>query len=67
MPDIWFVDDNAKTGLSGTPSQDRFKLCCNRCRRKQGACIQCDFKNCSKSYHVRCAARAGHIEAWETM
>ena len=29
-----------------------------------GCCIQCDFKNCSLSYHVRCAVRRGLIEEW---
>lgn len=67
MPDIWFNNDKLKEGLAGEIDQTRFQISCNRCRRKEGACIQCDYQNCAKSYHVRCAARAGHIEAWETM
>ena len=47
--------------------KDRFLLNCGGCKDKEGACIQCDYKSCTKSYHVRCATRNGIIESWEKM
>eukprot|EP00045_Choanoeca_perplexa_P017146 m.243259 g.243259 ORF g.243259 m.243259 type:complete len:1416 (+) comp17461_c0_seq2:46-4293(+) len=38
--------------------QDRFKMTCYVCNRKNGACIQCMKKNCYQAFHVTCAVQA---------
>lgn len=38
--------------------KSRWKLTCYICRRRQGACIQCDNKHCFLAFHVTCARRA---------
>ena len=47
--------------------KSRFELRCGRCQKKEGSCIQCDYKTCTSSFHVRCAIRANRIEMWDTM
>jgi hypothetical protein len=64
--DVWFGDDK-KEKIMGGMLKERFSLTCNRCHRKEGACIQCDFKCCARSYHVKCLVRAGAIKSWEEM
>lgn len=66
MPEMWFVDDE-KEALVGDIVKERFGSVCNKCKRKEGAVIQCDFKNCALSYHTRCAIRKGCIKPWEEM
>lgn len=39
--------------------KSRWKLGCSICRKKQGACIQCDNKHCFSAFHVTCAKAAG--------
>jgi len=66
IPEMYFQDDK-KEKVIGTLQKERFTLNCNRCKRKDGACIQCDFKCCARSYHVRCLVRGGVIKSWEAM
>ncbi|TNV83487.1 hypothetical protein FGO68_gene8485 [Halteria grandinella] len=64
IPDIYFTDEH-KNKIAGVLNERRFDLFCNYCRKsKKGACIQCDFRSCHLSYHVRCAVRRGVIKEW---
>ena len=66
-PEIWFTNDD-NCHISGALQRDRFELRCTRCKgAKEGSCIQCDYKNCGCSFHVRCSIKMGGIEMWETM
>ena len=69
IPEMWFKDD-AKEVVDGCIPKDRFQIACGRCRTnkdKEGACITCDYKNCRKTFHVRCGIKQGAIECWDTM
>lgn len=46
---------------------ERLNLTCYICKIKQGSCIQCDFKKCSKPFHVRCAIKQNLIVSNEEM
>ncbi|CDW90175.1 phd zinc finger-containing protein [Stylonychia lemnae] len=62
--DIYYTDQ-LKEAISGEVMPQRYHLACNKCKVSNiGACIQCDFKNCPRSYHVRCAVRRGLIHEW---
>ena len=66
-PGIYFADE-LKTKIEGTLELERFDLTCHQCMdRKKGSCIQCDFKDCKVSRHVRCAVQSGMIFNWEDM
>ena len=66
-PEVYFTDD-LKTTIKGQLNKKRFEIKCNSCHKTgKGACIQCDYKNCHLSYHVRCAVRMGMIKEWEKM
>ncbi len=63
---IYFSDDS-KEKIVGEVPNEFFSLTCCLCGKKKGACIQCDYKNCPRSFHVRCAAKKGLIKAWPAM
>ncbi|KAJ2259753.1 hypothetical protein GGI01_003443 [Coemansia sp. RSA 376] len=44
-------------GLDQIP-RSRWKLYCNLCHRKVGACIQCSQKQCVTAFHPTCARKA---------
>uniref|UniRef100_A0A1I7YJG0 PHD-type domain-containing protein n=1 Tax=Steinernema glaseri TaxID=37863 RepID=A0A1I7YJG0_9BILA len=46
----------------GTAKQARKNMRCCVCRERTGACLQCSFKNCFRTFHVTCAAMAEEIE-----
>ena len=71
LPDIWF-DNDEKTKVGGNLTKKRFSLSCTFCNRKGkrnrgGSCIQCDYKDCTVSFHVRCAINHGIIKSWDLM
>ena len=66
-PDVWFTDEE-KTNVEGKINTARFNLSCSVCKKqKQGSCIQCDYKDCSSSFHIRCAINKKLISDWTTM
>jgi len=64
IPEVYFEDD-AKTIVRGTVPKERFELSCKKCRKQGGALIQCDYKGCHVSQHVRCAVNSHWIKTWE--
>lgn len=62
--EIWFEEDDIDLEyFSGTLNLQRFKKTCYLCKQgvNSGSCIDCDYKNCKMSFHVRCAIKAGLI------
>lgn len=51
-------------GVNHIP-KNRWKLVCNICKQRTGACIQCTNRNCFLAYHVTCAKRAGYYMTME--
>lgn len=62
----WFNPDNSEQ-IEGRVEEESFKQTCYYCRKVQGAIIQCDFKDCDKSFHVRCGIKDGLIQDWKIM
>jgi hypothetical protein len=66
VPEIWFTDEY-KTQIGGKINSSRKDMRCVYCEKrktafKQGhSCIECDFKECSTRFHVRCAIKNGLI------
>lgn len=61
IPEVEFGNPSLKepvTKIARIP-EDRWTLQCEICEQRNGACIQCDIRNCHVSYHVTCAQRAG--------
>ena len=62
--ELWFADE-AKEVIDGQLLANRLLNRCLRCFKKYGSVITCDYQNCTKNYHVRCAARMNLIKQWE--
>ena len=71
MPEIWFNENSDKTIVEGNLTAERQKLTCSYCKgknkRRIGFCIQCDYKDCHTSFHVRCAIQQDLIRSWDEM
>jgi hypothetical protein len=61
-PEIYFEDDlKTKINLSFL-NKERFNgLVCDICALNEGSVIKCDYKDCTYSFHVRCAKMKGLI------
>lgn len=62
IPELEVPDDALMEPIEGLESvpYDRYALRCLICKRKKGACIQCAYGNCTRSFHVTCA-QAAHL------
>ncbi|KAK6212622.1 hypothetical protein LQW54_005043 [Pestalotiopsis sp. IQ-011] len=60
-PETWIetVDDKETVVNVANISKARRELKCLYCRSKRGACFQCSYRKCARSYHATCAAAAG--------
>ena len=68
LKDVWFSDED-KTKIDGKinlPEHEALR-CSICCLKNAGACIQCDYKDCTRAFHVRCAIREKLIRDWESM
>lgn len=63
--DIYF--EEISTIIDGELTKARKNLICMYCKVKGGYCIQCEYKSCAKSFHVKCAVSKGCITNWEEM
>jgi hypothetical protein len=69
IPDVWFADDT-KQAIDGKTNPDRYRFGCSICKSSkfQGtSTITCDYKECTNSFHIRCAIDKGLIKDWESM
>lgn len=57
LPETSIASD-VVSGLEDIPPE-RFKLKCIECKTSFGACLQCAFGKCTRSYHATCALSAG--------
>lgn len=62
---IWIPEVGVRNAIYMEPidqieniPKSRWKLTCCICRKRQGACIQCDNKHCFAAFHVTCAKAA---------
>ncbi|ETS77469.1 hypothetical protein PFICI_11343 [Pestalotiopsis fici W106-1] len=60
-PETWIetVDGQEIVTNVANISKARLELKCLYCRSKRGACFQCSYRKCARSYHATCAAAAG--------
>lgn len=60
-PETWIenVDGVDVVANVANISKARLDLKCLYCRSKRGACFQCSYRKCARSYHATCAAAAG--------
>ncbi|KAI7905640.1 JmjC domain, hydroxylase-domain-containing protein [Cokeromyces recurvatus] len=60
-----YIIDNLVYGLEDIPAS-RWKLTCIFCKQKIGACMQCYFGKCWKSFHATCAVKQGATMKYKT-
>ncbi|KAE9603902.1 putative chromatin regulator PHD family [Lupinus albus] len=67
MPEV-YIDDLKKMEPVmnvGEIKENRWKLVCNVCKVKCGACVRCSHGTCRASFHPLCAREARHrMEVW---
>ena len=61
------IETKEKLNLKGLSKKRFTELLCNFCRRDGGSCIQCDYKECTESFHIRCAKNKNIIKRWDLM
>ena len=68
MPEISYENKN-NDRIQGRINPNRKGLFCYICkdRKKSGYLLQCDFQECTTSFHVRCAMKTELIKDWEKM
>ena len=65
--EIYFDEDSNLTKIVGVVEKERFNIRWRLCKRQKGACIQCDYKNCTFNFHVSWGVSAGLIKIWSEM
>ncbi|ORY96379.1 JmjC domain, hydroxylase-domain-containing protein [Syncephalastrum racemosum] len=58
IPETSVTDNDILQGLDTIPKA-RWKLLCQICKQRTGACVQCCKGRCYKAFHVTCAETAG--------
>ncbi len=61
LPETYIETEDDKEIVTNVANIEkaRLELRCMYCRSKYGACFQCSYKKCARSYHATCAAAAG--------
>jgi hypothetical protein len=66
-PNLAFKDIKKEGLLQPYNIKHKTTLTCSLCCLREGTCIQCDYKDCTIAFHVRCAKRRGLIQHWAIM